>query len=278
MPRHNNNNNQAVLRRIKKELLEVDRLLQIENYTDSKRKIQSGLRNIERIRNHLRNNVYDTLRSCTEELLIKCEQASRDNQRVNTEYISERQGNGKEIPQNGKVCIPRTHNQRVERLWRDIHHQVISTFYKEFTTLEKEGNLDIENNNHMFVLQFMYLDVINIRLNTFLEAWNRHRIRTMGRKTPRQLWISGMLANINSDHTAVNEVFNYQSEDLAQRVQFIFGDTSNEPAVIQENNSISRFTATANLNEQVLEQLQNIRDEAIEPLQKYLAGVRIITF
>lgn len=46
----------------------------------------------------------------------------------------------------------------------------------------------------------------------FKNAWNSHNIRTFGNKTPQHLWISGMLENINSSHTAVTEIFSERQQ------------------------------------------------------------------
>ena len=44
----------------------------------------------------------------------------------------------------GKSC----HNQRIERLWRDLFSRCTSFFYHTFMFLEDQGYLDIGNNNN----------------------------------------------------------------------------------------------------------------------------------
>ena len=53
----------------------------------------------------------------------------------------------------------------------------------------------------------MFLPEINRHLRAFRLAWNKHAIPTEGNKTPEQLWLDGMLANVNSAHTATEYVF-----------------------------------------------------------------------
>ena len=45
------------------------------------------------------------------------------------------------------------HNQRIERLWRDVFTKVLDRYYKLFSHMETEGILDIGNGIHMFALQ-----------------------------------------------------------------------------------------------------------------------------
>lgn len=98
------------------------------------------------------------------------------------------------------------HNQRIERLWVDVYTQVVDYFYQEFYCLEEQGLLDLENSIHIYALHKVYIESINKKLNTFQMAWNSHTMRTTGR-SPRQMWISGMLENMNSGHTLTEEVF-----------------------------------------------------------------------
>jgi len=90
------------------------------------------------------------------------------------------------------------HNQRIERLWRDAHQQVTSFFYKEFYELEDGALLDPDNQLHINCLQLVYLPAINKSLECFQRAWNHHRIRTEGNKTPYRLWHDGMLNSTNA--------------------------------------------------------------------------------
>lgn len=53
------------------------------------------------------------------------------------------------------------HNQRIERLWRDMHRCVTSIYYKLFYYLEHHGYLNPDNAIHQFALQYVYLPRIN---------------------------------------------------------------------------------------------------------------------
>lgn len=74
------------------------------------------------------------------------------------------------------------HNSRIERLWRDVYQIVLSVFH----------DLDIDNNDHLFCLHFVYKPLINRMLDSFSSSWLNHKIRTARNKTPMQLFLMGM--------------------------------------------------------------------------------------
>lgn len=86
-----------------------------------------------------------------------------------------------------------THNERIERLWRDVYRCVGVLFADTFRQLEDEGLLDPLNEVDLFCLHFVYLPRINRALNEFVESWNNHSISTAGNLTPNQLFIRGAL-------------------------------------------------------------------------------------
>lgn len=110
------------------------------------------------------------------------------------------------------------HNQRIERLWRDVAKEVTEYFYKLFYELEDEGVCDINDVIHLCAMRITFLPVINSRMNEFSRAWNSHRIRTERNLSPQQLWTRGMLLNANSGHLATTDVFE-RSVTLNTRVE-----------------------------------------------------------
>ncbi|KAL5479147.1 hypothetical protein EMCRGX_G000505 [Ephydatia muelleri] len=83
------------------------------------------------------------------------------------------------------------HNQRIERLWRDVFTLCTVLYYNLFYTMEEEGLLDCENEVHLYCLHYVFLSRINKSLEVFKEAWNQHPLSTEGNLSPCQLWISG---------------------------------------------------------------------------------------
>ncbi len=81
-----------------------------------------------------------------------------------------------------------THNQRIERLWRDMHKGVTVLFYKLFYFMEEQGILDPLNETHLWALHYVYVARINKALTEFVAAWNNHSIRTAHHHSPQQLF------------------------------------------------------------------------------------------
>ena len=99
------------------------------------------------------------------------------------------------------------HNQRIERLWRDVFLFCISTFYFLFYFMEELGVLDPTDELHIFTLHFVFLPRINDLLHRWAQAYNRHPLETEHSSSPRQLWIESMLRLQNSNHAATEGVF-----------------------------------------------------------------------
>ena len=85
------------------------------------------------------------------------------------------------------------HNQRIERLWRDVFLSVVQLFYRLFNHLEQIGILDPLNPYHLFALHYVFAPVINLALNNYTNAWNHHSLSTCHAKTPIQMYTEGML-------------------------------------------------------------------------------------
>lgn len=109
---------------------------------------------------------------------------------------------------------------------------------------------------------------INRKLQHFQEAWNSHIIRTEG-KTPRQMWISGMLSNKNSGYTATTEVFNNQ-DDLYQRILGAFNIDNSDLNVLNLADDESNMSYEFEFNENIQNEIQSIMDRDIEDKQKFI--------
>ena len=96
------------------------------------------------------------------------------------------------------------HNQRIERLWRDVHHGVTKLYYRLFYFLEQHNLLDPVNERHLYALHYIFLPRINRSLKGFLMSWNHHRIRTAHHKSPHQLFVAGLLLLRHSNLTALD--------------------------------------------------------------------------
>ncbi|KAJ7383363.1 hypothetical protein OS493_028441 [Desmophyllum pertusum] len=99
-----------------------------------------------------------------------------------------------------------TRNQRIERLWRDVFRCFGNVFYYTFKSMEESGLLDITNPLHLFVLHYVYLPRINAAIDSFVEAWNKHPMRTERNWSPEQIWSNGMIDRVNGRLIAVADV------------------------------------------------------------------------
>ena len=132
------------------------------------------------------------------------------------------------------------HNQRIERLWQDMHRCVCSVYYRLFYFLEHYEILDPINDAHLYALHYVYIQHyeildpindahlyalhyvyiprINNSLQQFIEAWNSHGIRTVHGQTPDQLFVSGSIQLHNAGLTAL---------DFFQTVSELYGIDDN---------------------------------------------------
>lgn len=94
------------------------------------------------------------------------------------------------------------HNQRIERLWRDVFRTVVSTFYNLFFHMEDNHYLDVNSEIDLYCLHLLYLPTINRNLELFQQAYINHKLRTEHNQTPLQLWIRG---NMHREITDLNE-------------------------------------------------------------------------
>ncbi|XP_063060690.1 uncharacterized protein LOC134453871 [Engraulis encrasicolus] len=103
------------------------------------------------------------------------------------------------------------HNQRIERLWRDVWTAVTSNFYHVLHSLEEDSLLDPSNSSHLFCAQFVFLPRIQKSLDTFTEGWNNHPIRSEHNRAPNQLWAIGTTQNPVAPPENVEDI---QTQDL----------------------------------------------------------------
>lgn len=84
------------------------------------------------------------------------------------------------------------HNQRIERLWRDVFRSCLVMFYRLFYHMEEQMILNVDNGIHIFCLHYVFLPRINRSINQFMAAWNLHPLSTMRNLSPMQLWVAGL--------------------------------------------------------------------------------------
>ncbi|KAJ3831965.1 hypothetical protein F5878DRAFT_548845 [Lentinula raphanica] len=90
------------------------------------------------------------------------------------------------------------HNVRIERLWVDVSNYITQRWNNHFTQLERDHQLDVGNRNHIWLLQYLFLPVINRSLDFWVQGWNCHRISQRSgngpTRSPEDMWGFDMLA------------------------------------------------------------------------------------
>lgn len=162
------------------------------------------------------------------------------------------------------------HNQRIERLWREVIRTVVSKFKNIFMYLERNGMFDPHNEIHLFSLQYVYLPQVNDSLEEFTGSWNYHSITTENNTTPRQLWITGMLSNSHANYQAVSDVL-----QGIQRGMNDYGiDEEGDIPELQTSNNVavpeSPIELTDNQDAELRRIIATITDD-IHCIQKYLS-------
>lgn len=151
------------------------------------------------------------------------------------------------------------HNQRIERLWRDMRKTVVEYYRQLFYFMEEQFLLDPVNDVDLFCLHHVFLPKINYALDLFRHGWNNHKLSTEGGKTPNQLFISGMLKSYSS--SSGREYFTEEEENVNPNTYGVEEPQTEED--IDSNNNVTlplglevsaacidELVSTVNINEE----------------------------
>ena len=88
------------------------------------------------------------------------------------------------------------HNQRIERLWRDVATYIVQHYRDLFKFMESISILDPLNECELFALHLVYQPRLDKPLKDFISVWNNHKLRTEGALTPVQIWMQGVYCSL----------------------------------------------------------------------------------
>ncbi len=111
------------------------------------------------------------------------------------------------------------HNERIERLWRDVYRCVCSTFHELFYAMEATGVLHPCDDLDLFVLHSIFLPHnknIKTILTQFASAWNLHPVCTEKKiGLPQQIMINSLIKD--TDLVLSNDKISEYGIDLPQK-------------------------------------------------------------
>ncbi len=142
-----------------------------------------------------------------------------------------------------------THNQRIERLWVDMHRSVTSLYYRLFYFLEQSDLLDALNEMHLCALHYVFIPRINRALKVFQEGWNHHGIRIAAHLLPHQLFVRGSLQLRSSGLSAL---------DFFESVNNNYGSSIDDEIPLPEPDSVNVPQGRFHLSDQAQLQLSNV--------------------
>ncbi|KAF8189539.1 hypothetical protein K438DRAFT_1593144, partial [Mycena galopus ATCC 62051] len=87
-----------------------------------------------------------------------------------------------------------TNNTRIERLWVEVGSQFARRWRAFFYRLEAQHGLDRTNPHHLWLLHFLFLDLINEDCADFRAEWNCHPISGAGHdQSPEDICLIGQV-------------------------------------------------------------------------------------
>ncbi|KAH7919859.1 hypothetical protein BV22DRAFT_1022259, partial [Leucogyrophana mollusca] len=119
-----------------------------------------------------------------------------------------------------------TRNSRIERLWVEVGSQFSRRWRAFFTRLERCHGLDVDKEEHIWLLQNLFLDAINEDCRDFRREWNLHPIAgpETGNRSPQDMRLVGqaMLGVYHDDchgvhPDTINQYYGAHGKEIARR-------------------------------------------------------------
>ena len=149
------------------------------------------------------------------------------------------------------------HNTRIERLWRDVYTAVSSTFVSVFHYLEEENTLHPDNDTDLFCLHYVFIPIINSRLDAFRHAWNHHPLSTEGNHSPVQLYAGGSIGSALFNERIDLETYGYDPEDSS-------AEEEEESIIVIPPTDLSLSQASFRILQAAVDPLEECADNGIQ--------------
>ena len=146
------------------------------------------------------------------------------------------------------------HNQRIERLWRDVFCMVCHIYYCTFQAMEEQGILNRNDDMHLFLLHYIFYPRINRAFESLTSSWNNHPTRTERNWSPIQMWTNGTLDIRNRELVGVADVLG--DSDL-RHLEWFGYDPQAPPPSDDGLSTVEVEDITIALSDNVMQQLRN---------------------
>ncbi|XP_052272580.1 uncharacterized protein LOC127873051 isoform X2 [Dreissena polymorpha] len=149
------------------------------------------------------------------------------------------------------------HNQRIERLWRDMYSACTNVFHQLFQHLEETGRLDLSSEVHMWCLHLVYVPLIQRALDRFRDGWNCHRLSEERGRTPTQLYLQGMIEHAGRGHRGVDDMFFEPQEEQLSVSEEDYGVDEEAPVASANDDELQVSSVTTPIDHEQMAELTN---------------------
>ena len=106
------------------------------------------------------------------------------------------------------------HNQRIERLWKDVNNYIVQYFKNVFYYYESLNLLDPVDEINLLALHLVYKPRINRALASFVQQWSNHPLSTEQNRSPYQVWTEGFYNQAHSDRSTIQDLLQGDGRNL----------------------------------------------------------------
>lgn len=166
------------------------------------------------------------------------------------------------------------HNQRIERLWRDVHRVIVSHFVNLFYFMEQSGFLDPLNEHHLFALHYVFLPRLNRACDEFVAMSNHRPMRTARNLSPLQVHMQGCILYNCPLPNEQTDIVNFGVEDDDDVIDFhVEEDNSWENVQVPE---VAVAITEDQLN-RIRESIDTLAEDGNFGINNYLSVLRMLT-